>query len=129
MNLMVLVTEPFTYRRMLLRAKLSVESSSSGSLWTKLVCKPAPIVTGGKWASWAYRRGTAMQMIDDASRPAALLRRLAPTPESRTDRVDKEPPPQRDERANILIPWMSIAPVRNPPRRSKVCCFSVAQQI
>src|SRR5437763_5681788 len=47
MNLILLssVTDPLTYRRMLSRANLSVESPTSGDVWSKLVRSPAPTVT------------------------------------------------------------------------------------
>src|SRR5260370_41629150 len=46
MNLILRAGDPLTYRRTLFSANASVEAPPSGASWTKLVCIPAPTVTG-----------------------------------------------------------------------------------
>src|SRR5258708_5152792 len=58
MNLILRAGDPLTYRRTLFSANASVAVAPSGASWTKLVCTPAPTVTGGKAASCA-RSGVA----------------------------------------------------------------------
>src|SRR5437867_13077795 len=53
MNLILRAGDPLTYRRTLFRANASVASAPSGASWMKLVCTPAPTVTGGNGASCA----------------------------------------------------------------------------
>src|SRR6266571_6131972 len=73
MNLILRAGDPLTYRRTLFSANASVASAPSGASWMKLVCTPAPTVTGGSGASCA-RTGVAAHDTTHA-RSAGVQRR------------------------------------------------------
>src|SRR5437773_5284108 len=81
MNLILRAGDPLTYRRTLFRANASVASAPSGASWMKLVCTPAPTVTGGSGASCA-RTGAAAHDTTHARSAGAQRRGPAARRES-----------------------------------------------
>src|SRR5262245_20357472 len=92
MNLIFGAAVPFTYRRTLLSRKSFLASAPLGMSWTKLVCTPAPTVTGGSVVcarAAAAANTTALAPIVASHRRVMAALGRAPLPTHVTGVVNK----------------------------------------